>query len=156
QAAAAVARGAAAETRADDVPSLVIRDGDLMAQPPIAIPQIEQVVFLLDADEGALKRLCDHDLNLGRELSFAPLGPFVLFYAARLTTRGVPHGGVDEIALGFWVPLVRSPGERIEFYTPYLWVDSSWALAAGRELFGFPKHIGDLHFAPEEGSFSLS
>jgi len=138
---------------------MIYRDGELLPQPPIKVPKLDVYTFLLAANEVDLQRLCDAQLNLGPEMLYRPLGPFVAFYASSMVNLVEPFGSADELDFGFWVPLIAtSPdgNQRIVTYTPYAWVDSSWALVSGRSLFGYPKHMADLRFAPESGRFSLS
>jgi uncharacterized protein with NAD-binding domain and iron-sulfur cluster len=137
---------------------LVFRDGDLMAQPPVRL-DVELYTFVLRADRQKLTALCDAHLGLGETLRYRPLAPLAMIYAARLSNHADPFGTVDEIDLGVWVPVVRlAPGpQRILTYTPYLWVDSGWALTAGREIFGFPKQLARLTFpraAADPASFA--
>ncbi len=136
--------------------ALVYRDGDLVGQPPIAIPRLDLFVFVLRADERALQRLCAAQLELGGPTTYRPLGPFVMLYASSMTNEARPFGRCDELDIGFWIPLIASGDEHVVMYSPYVWVDNSLALASGRELFGFPKQLGTLSFAPSEGRFAVS
>jgi uncharacterized protein with NAD-binding domain and iron-sulfur cluster len=127
--------------------TLVFRDGDLIAQPPIRL-EVELYTFVLRADMEKLETLLAAHLGLAPPLRYRPLAPWVTLYAAQLHNHAEPFATVDEIDLGIWVPAVRvTPGpKRVLAYTPYLWVDSGWALTSGREIFGFPKQIGRLTF----------
>lgn len=130
----------------------ILRDGDLLAVPPIGL-DVRLSMFLLEADVGRLQRLCDHHLNLG-EAHYRPLWPYVMFYTSTMDNVVPGLGTCREIDCGFWVPLLRGRhengrfvAERLVTYTPYLWVDNDLALIGGREVFGFPKHLG--RFDPE-------
>jgi hypothetical protein len=52
---------------------------------------------------------------------------------------------MPEVDLAFWSPLwLDQPGapRRLVFFLPYIFVDSSASVAAGREIYGFPKALG--------------
>jgi hypothetical protein len=109
--------------------------------------------FLLDADGDALRRLCDERLNQpsGGKVRYHPLAPVVLLAAAEIERVhvGMTDGRefyTPEIDVAFWVPLVAFKtvagieiAERFVWFLPYLFVDNTWAVASGREIYGFPK-----------------
>jgi hypothetical protein len=142
-------------TVSDEAPqrAYVLRDGDLIAVPPIGL-DVRLSMFLLEADVGRLQQLCDHHLNIGDD-RYEPLWPYVMFYTSTMDNIVPGLGTCPEIDCGFWVPLLRGrhrngrfEAERLVTYTPYLWVDNDLALVGGREVFGFPKHLG--RFTPSE------
>jgi hypothetical protein len=109
--------------------------------------------FLFEADQAALQALCDRCLNNPAQgaLHYHPLVPRVLLGVAQMPRINV--GAIEqkpfwtpEIDVAFWVPLVAmkklagvSVAERIVWFLPYLFVDSPWAVASGREVYGFAK-----------------
>lgn len=117
----------------------LLRDGDLLAVPPVHL-EVELSLFVLRADRAALQALADRQLNLGPE-RYAPLGPFVVFYTAKMLNLVDGLGVCPELDVGFWVPMTRTGTDQVFSFTPYLWVDNDIALVGGREVFGFPKHV---------------
>ncbi len=144
------------------LPNYIVRDGEMMAPPPVTLDVKSLHMFVVGADAGKLQALCDQELNLSPRVRYQPLGPFVVFYAADMTNV-VASGSVDEIDIGVWVPVFacekKSRGfvaRRLLAYTPYLWVDSSPALVGGRLIFGFPKHMGSLQVPARSGGSSFT
>lgn len=141
-------------------PEFIIRDGEMLAPPPVQLEVRWLRMFVVAANPIRLQALCDAELNLSRTIRYQPIGPFVVFYVADMRNI-VPSGVVDEIDVGVWIPVFGghrsgpefSP-ERILAYTPYVWVDSSPALLGGRMFFGFPKHIAHVQLPKGEGPAS--
>jgi len=129
----------------------VRRDGELMAQPPYAVHMHDVFLFLVEADRNVLRALCDRELNLGPR-TYTPLGDFVVFYGARISNRS--SGTVlRSREMGVWVPVASDDGSgqrQLLTYSPYVWLDSSTSMHVGREVFGYPKLVGDVRL-PEEG-----
>lgn len=149
-----------------DLPPFIVRDGDLMATPPIDL-RISVYNFVLEADIERLTALCDTHLNLGGKTRYRPLAPFVVLYSSKVDNFPVPDpiGWVPETDCGIWVPLVAGEmrngsfhADRVVFYTPYIWVSNDVALLNGRLYFGFKKDLGVMRF-PESlqdaNSFTL-
>ena len=61
------------------------------------------------------------------------------------------HGGVPEIDVTIWAIAHREGAGPFELrWIPlFLSVDSAWAMATGREVYGFPKEIGQFKFDPQ-------
>jgi hypothetical protein len=122
------------------------------------------LVFLLAADRQRLRDLCDTKLNaLGTEAArtapgfdYAPLAPYVLMLYATMKISSLDAqdralGWMRETEISFWVPTVaraKSGGllvpDHVAFFVPYLFVDNPYALLAGREVYGFPKTLGQI------------
>jgi hypothetical protein len=118
----------------------------------------------LAADRQRLKALCDTTLNAPGEgrvgeqgaFDYAPLAPYILLlYAAMkissLDAQDQALGWMHETEISFWVPTVaRVPTggllvpDHLAFLVPYLFVDNPYALLAGREVYGFPKILGQI------------
>jgi len=121
------------------------RDGELFAQPPFEIEVTDLFLFVVEADSAKLKEMCDRELNLG-PIAYAPMGDFVVFYGANIANRS---GGavVRTREMGVWVPVIaQEPGEekRLLTYSPYVWIDSATSMHVGREIYGYPKLVGDV------------
>lgn len=142
-------------------------DGQLLGIPPVDL-DVDVSMFLLPADYGKLRQICDTQLNLGGDTIYKPIGPFVVMYASKLNNypKGNPIGYVPELDYGIWIPLLAGKKigpffkpERVVTYTPYIWVDNGIALIGGRTVFGFLKNIGQMTFpasAKDTKSLSLS
>jgi uncharacterized protein with NAD-binding domain and iron-sulfur cluster len=123
----------------------VVRDGEMIAPPPITLTVDPLYTFVVEAHLSTLQELCDRELNLDPGLDYRPAGSFVVFYCSRLD-NAVAGGSVPEIDFGVWVPVLSGPkgAERLHAYSPYVWVDNSLAMLGGRSVFGFAKHVGRL------------
>jgi hypothetical protein len=137
-------------------PLFVPRGGEQVFCQPLELRQVRFTSFLFHADLAALQALCDRYLNVpsGGALHYRPLLPRVLLGVAdvgRVYPIDSPDerkGWVPEIDIAFWVPVARyskllgvSFTEQVAWFLPYVFVDNSWACAAGREVYGFPKEM---------------
>lgn len=110
--------------------------------------------FLLNADGAALQALCDRYLNLSKDpnaIYFRPsMNRVVLgvtdMRRVKIGSRDERKFVVPEIDVAFWVPVVAvRQSRRIGMATRFFWfltylnVDNAWAVASGREVYGFPK-----------------
>ncbi|HNT75855.1 MAG TPA: twin-arginine translocation signal domain-containing protein [Anaerolineae bacterium] len=109
--------------------------------------------FLLAADAAALREVCDASLNEPSDhaVAYAPFGPYALLVYADMQIQSLDErdremGWLHETEVGLWIPLiahksiagVRTP-DHIAWLLPYLFVDNPYAIAAGREVYGFAK-----------------
>ncbi len=114
--------------------------------------------FLLNADIAALQSLCDATLNTPSDnaVTYAPFGPYILLVYAdmqiqSLDPRDQKLGWMNETEAGVWVPLtlrknvggIKTP-DHAAWLLPYLFVDNPYAIAAGREVYGFNKTWGQF------------
>ncbi len=128
---------------------------------PYDMRQCRSYGFMLKADIDALHRFCDGYLN-----AVAPPGAGELYRAAmdRVMfvysdmghaviggTTGYRQFSVPEIDVAFWVPVVsvrRNGGSetisRFLWLMTYVNVDNLWAVASGREVYGFPKGLANV------------
>ncbi|MDI1451823.1 NAD(P)-binding protein [Polyangium sp. 6x1] len=149
-----------------DLPRFIMRDGDLMATPPVGL-RISVYNFVLEASFERLTALCNAHLNIDGTTRYRPLAPFVILYASAVDNYPIPEpiGWVPETDFGIWVPLLAGEERkgtfhvnRVVFYTPYIWVSNDVALLNGRLYFGFKKDIGVMQMpaSPERADrFSL-
>ena len=132
---------------------------------PYSIQGARFYSFLLDADYAALQAYIDRVLNApaGGKVVYKPLVGRVmlgLMEAARIYA-GSPKDAtfwIPERDLAFWIPVVKThhfgPIEiatRIDWYMSYVTVDDPWAVACGREIYGFPKELGVFDQEPPIG-----
>jgi hypothetical protein len=109
--------------------------------------------MILPASKEALQQnLCDKLFNqpMGQPGRFVPAGDFVLLAFCRLqkliseTPPFSTWGAFAEQEIAFWVPVIDTVNEQIFFAFPYIWVDNAYALSMGREIYGFPKQLGQF------------
>jgi hypothetical protein len=119
--------------------------------------------FWAQADPDRLQALCRKVFNApsGDRVTARPVGHHVMLTwgsISRVVSQTPPYdqrGGVAEPQVAVWVPIVlldpTSERERFAMFIPYIWLDNAMSLAAGRELFGYPKSWGWLDFpAPDD------
>ena len=130
---------------------VVRRGGELVFEPPFKADEVGYYGFILDADINKLTAVCDKYLNapLG-ESRFTPAGAFVLLVCCNLPSlrsSAAPYsdwGWFAEKEIAFWMLVIDNKTESFYWLLPYIWVDNPYAMAMGRELYGFPKGIGTI------------
>ncbi len=130
---------------------------DLVFQPPFNIDDVTVTGFVVMGDRSKIDAYCAQRLNLpGSPVEYQALLPvvFVTFISlGHMQSVNPPDSGkgfLSEKEADFWVLLAAGHrtasgafvADRCVWHVPYLWVDSPQALLAGREVFGFPKHLG--------------
>lgn len=139
---------------------------------PYDMQQCRCYGFMLKADIGALHRFCDGYLNAvapdGAGERYRAAMDRVMFVFSDMgravigASRGYRQFTVPEIDVAFWIPVVavRQNGGR-ETISRFLWlmtyvnVDNLWAVASGREIYGFPKGLATVHSAARRGELDL-
>ena len=132
------------------------RGGELVYAPPFVAEGVEYYGFILDADKSKLQQLCDRYLNapIGGVRRFVPAGGFVLLACCNLASlRSItpPYsnfGRFIEREIAFWVLTIDKTKKRLYWFIPYIFVDNTYAMAMGRELYGFPKSMGTMGLPP--------
>ena len=106
--------------------------------------------FLLPARIEALRSLCDtyFDTPSGGAVKVSPLGPYVLLLYAEMQIQSLDKrdeaiGWMYETEVSFWTPVTSRAGHAA-WFLPYLFVDNPYAIASGREVYGFPKTWGQF------------
>ena len=139
----------------------IARPGDEEMPLPYAFTGLTIRSFPLEADTSKLQAMCDRYLNIAppEVLEFRPLGGLVFMQVATyqsLASRSDREGFFSENEISFNVLLAR--GRRVNgrwqpvdlaFYFPYIYVDNPWAIATGREVFGYPKAWSKLDIPPD-------
>jgi uncharacterized protein with NAD-binding domain and iron-sulfur cluster len=138
------------------LPGFVERGGELCPRPPFLHSRTRLRCFWLKGDPGRLKEICDRSFNLpsGGATDFRPLSSAVLLTFATIERiastdhRDRELGWSSEIDVAFWIPMVtrRDGAPRLAWTIPYIFVDNPFAMASGREIYGFPKTIGTFTF----------
>jgi len=124
--------------------------GTQMLRPPYVAENVSLYGFVVKADMGAMQKMLDNRLNLpsGGEEHFEPAGPFVIIafnklekmYSQNPPDRG--KGWFSEQECAIWMRVIDCKRERSLWFHPYIFVDDSYAMALGREVYGFPKAFG--------------
>lgn len=139
-------------------PPIIDRGGDVVYAEPYKQDETRLFAFLLPADRQRLAALCDRQLNWTGRFRFTPLVGYVALVFADIAStystdpRYHGRGTMRERDVSFWVPVhTDAPGlPALSWFQPYIWVDNGIAMAAGREVYGFPKEVGILTL-PEAG-----
>ena len=132
--------------------ALIERGGDVVYAEPYMQEQTRLYAFLLPVDRQRVAALCDRQLNWTGKYQFSPLTSHVALVFADIAStystdpRYAGRGTMSERDVSFWIPVgSTSPGApSLSWFLPYIWVDNGIAMAAGREVYGFPKEVGTL------------
>ncbi len=108
-------------------------------------------------DKSKLQAVLDQRLNFPENSNFryqAFAADVMLTFATTEQDRSIPKkdlGFVAEKEVVCWIPCIEQVkkggkwvSNRFVWFVPYIVVDSVWALTAGREIFGFPKSMGQF------------
>jgi len=122
--------------------------------PPSLCQDVTQYLFFLKGRQSKLQELCDTFLNepSGGAVDYRPRLPFVMLtfqHVGRLSSgaEGFQDWGyTSEREATFWIAVSdhkrHGPDElckKVELFVPFIYSDNPWAVAGGRELYGFPK-----------------
>lgn len=131
-------------------PPYIDRGGEQVYPPPFSAAGVGFFGFTVLADRQALQALCDRYLNapLGGGNRFCPALAHVMFVfntidALRSETAGWDvRGWFPEQEAAVWTLMADRERKQLFWFHPYMLVDNAYALAMGREIYGFPKAIG--------------
>lgn len=133
---------------------------------PLKLEDCQLFSFVLSADQAALGRLCDRYLNgpAQGEAQFVPLASCALLVVAmidKISCEALPPDQqfyIKETDIAFWIPVLRGRTEggvflceSLDWFLPYVFVDNSWAVASGREIYGYPKALASFQL-PQTGN----
>lgn len=144
--------------------------------PPLRCRDATMSVFVLRADEEALKELCDTRLNHPSQgaVQYRPATPYVMLTFHHIKKLFATHQGkyldtsieekqvdlriavVDEKKIG-GLEVVR----QISMFVPWALTNHPWAMLSAREWYGFPKELGTIHLptqatTPQTAAFAVS
>ncbi|MBI2205206.1 MAG: acetoacetate decarboxylase family protein [Candidatus Rokubacteria bacterium] len=132
------------------LPRYVDRGGEIVAPGPYTARGAETYAFILPADRTRLNALLAKSFRgpSGGAVDVEALAPIVFLTASRIRslrpTNSPQYGQASEREIAVWVPGRRMGHDRMVWFHPYMFVDQHLALAAGREVYGFPKQGGDI------------
>lgn len=125
------------------------RGGEQVFVPPYVAEQVQFFGFAVKADKPKLQAICDRYLNgpAGTRDFLAPVGHllFVFNRLARMYAKDPPdnnRGWYSEQEAAVWMLVYDRKRHAFLWYIPYIVVDCSYAMAMGREIYGFPKEFG--------------
>lgn len=112
-------------------------------------------VFALRADAAALSTVVNRYLvePSGGAAAFEALSPYVFLYFADIASASSQNvqeramGRLSYQEVGTLIPVYDRRRAQVSVFIPYIWVDSAHAMCAGREIFGYPKALGEIDFA---------
>jgi len=131
----------------------VNRGGEQSLNIPIELNKVSTFSFILKADKNKLQNILNRDLNNPFDFKFNYQVLFdYVFLVYAIQNEATPTDGIGwmpEIDVGFWIPCTSNINKyKILFYQPYLFVDSGFAMATGREVYGFNKMFGKFQYSP--------
>ncbi len=133
------------------LPPYIDRSGEQVYLPPFVATGVSLFGFAVPADLASVqKNVCDRYLNapLGGGSRFCAVTRHIVFVfntIATLQAEASPYhdrGRFPEQEAAVWVLVADRQRERLFWFHPYMLVDNSYAMAMGRELYGFPKTLG--------------
>ncbi len=139
--------------------------------PPSLCQDVTQYIFFLRGQQSRLQALCDKYLNApsGSAVDYRPRLPYVVLtfqHVGRLSSAAEGYqewGYTSEREATFWVPVSdykkHGPEElckRVELFVPFIYSDNPWAVAGGREIYGFPKQAATVRMpGAGQGGFEI-
>ncbi len=140
-------------------PSFIYRGGDMLKHAPFQQQNTRMYGFFVEGELNKLQACIDRDLNAvaAGKYHFKPLSNCVMLTFADIqhcyssNPQDINKGWGVEVDVCFWVPVgnfvVDNGKERLDcvyWYTPYIWVNSPIAMVNGRDIYGYPKTIGQI------------
>ena len=131
--------------------SYIVRSGEQVFPPPYDAAGVQLYSFGVRIDRATLQReVCDRCLNapLGGGDRFVPAADHAMFVfnsIDKLSSRAPgfeQRGWFAEQEAAVWTVIADRVREQLFWFHPYMLVDNSYAMAMGREIYGFPKSIG--------------
>ena len=126
--------------------------GNAIVPQPFAIRQARACGFAVEGDRAKMQALCDKTLNLAPATRYRVLSSTVLITFMRMERLASTQpaaaacGSFAETELNVSLLLAAEEKHgpvwlphRLVWNMPYLWLDSSSAMIAGRDIYGFPK-----------------
>ncbi|MBK8255399.1 MAG: NAD(P)-binding protein [Polyangiaceae bacterium] len=135
----------------------VERGGELVLPGPFLHEKTQFRSFWFKAELERLRRLCERDFNepSGGAVRVSPLFDQVALALARIDnvfslSPLATKSAAKEHDFALWIPVqVETERERfVAFYLPYVFVDQPFAMATGREVYGFPKTLAHFSYPP--------
>jgi hypothetical protein len=136
-----------------NLPDYVERGGEQVWRAPYLAKDATLLGFVLPADQAAIDALLQRDLvgPAQGEVDYRSAHANIVVICADITrmqstdpTQGT-RGYMTEREVSIWCLVAdKTAGERLVWYLPYLFADTGRPVAAGREVYGYAKAIGDF------------
>jgi len=136
--------------------------------PPWRSEDVQLDAFYLHGDLAALQRLCDRSFNApsGGQMQFRPVTRYVVLTFQRLHNLRSQAPGCETLGTlnyceaAFWVFVQQydREGDKVGgtvLAIPYIFAQNSLAVAAGREIYGFPKEYATVAMPEREAAADL-
>jgi hypothetical protein len=148
----------------------VEQGGDPEIPPPYRFPGVSITSFRLKADLTILQALCDRFLNIGtlaaRGFEFRAIIPYVdmeILYYPRMEAPCSGKGYTSQREIYFRLFALKYqivgdlliPTTELACFFPFIFVDNSWSMLAGREVIGFPKTLAAFDL-PKSGPYPIN
>jgi len=136
----------------------VERGGEQTYRPPYSAEGVRFYSFLLEADSKRLLAFLEKYFTVpsGGVVELVPASHYVLLSFTDLKTLRCidppdsTKGSTAEKEVSIFFLALDAKRRRLVWVCPYMFVDSGYAMASGREVYGFPKQFGWITL-PEEG-----
>jgi hypothetical protein len=128
---------------ADQLPRYIERGGEQVPPHPYRLYDVSLTAFSFRVDPERIAALCDRQLNPLCDARYRPALPIAVAYfaASPMTEAADGRGTTPERELAVWVPLRAERPRRTVWFCPYIFVDSTYPLLSGRDIYGFPKSL---------------
>lgn len=150
-----------------NLPSYIYRSGGFLERPSFHMKDTQMYAFFVKGDKRKLQKLVDTELNAlttySEKYQFKVLSDHIMLSFADIQhcysdyPADYQKGYGPEVDVCFWVPVanvVNKEGKTyvkdVFWYTPYIWVDSPIAMVAGRDIYGYPKTMGQFELPSPE------
>jgi len=139
-----------------NLPEYVERGGGQVWRPPYAARQAELLGLIIPADTARIDAMLQRDLvhPSGGALDYRCAHSHVVVVCANigrmasLDQLDAQRGGMPEQELSIWcLAADMTAKERLVWYLPYVYADGGRPVAAGREVYGYPKELGTFDTA---------
>src|SRR5215203_5151692 len=128
------------------------RGVEQVIQAPYVAYNVRMLGCILPACPADLNETLTRHLNVTADgsLEFSTTIPYVLFYYAEVpyigsaTNSDKPLGGSPEREAAFVIFAQEKKSDKLYAYFPYMFVTVGSAMAAGREVYGFPKQLAKI------------
>lgn len=140
------------------MPYYVERGGEVALCPPGVAMGTRAYCFMLEADRTKLAEMFDRYLNAPSmgAVHYEPVGSLVILMFANIAHLSatlppdVRMGYMVEREVAIWTLGYDTVRQQFSMFNPYMIVNHPWAMAMGREVYGFPKQLGVVTL-PDDG-----
>ena len=140
------------------MPYYVEHGGEVALCPPGVAMGTRAYCFMLEADRTKLAEMFDRYLDAPSmgAVHYEPVGSLVVLMFANIAHLSatlppdVRMGYMVEREVALWTLGYDTVRQQFSMFNPYMIVNHPWAMAMGREVYGFPKQLGVVTL-PDDG-----